>query len=80
MIDHDYLRSIMRCLDCGGEVLLEVAYDDRGADFPTGPTVQGYDCQERDCGSQFDTLEWGIRTRNSATHDLALVGSLNARR
>lgn len=79
MIDHDYLRSVKRCLDCGGEILVEVAYDDRGAGFPSGPTVQGYDCQERDCGSQLTEHEWEVRTREDAGYDLAFVGSPNAR-
>ncbi|WP_207837928.1 hypothetical protein [Williamsia soli] len=80
MIDHDYVRSVERCLDCGGEVLVEVAYDDRGASFFTGPTVQGYDCQERDCGSQFDTFEWDTRTRNSAAPSRgSLVATLRGR-
>lgn len=80
MKDHDYLRSDERCLDCGGEVLIDVIYDDRISRYSTESTVQSYDCQERDCGSQFSTLEWGTRTRSSAGRNRgSLVAALKGR-
>lgn len=64
MIDHDYLRTDTRCPDCGGPMLIDVAYDDRHAECLSMPTVQGYDCQELGCGNQYTIVEWVIRTRS----------------
>lgn len=66
--DHDYISTDTPCPDCGGQLFVDVAYDD-WSDGTPHQKVDGYDCQELQCGSQYTRREWALRTRTHSVCD-----------
>ena len=69
MIDHDYISTQTPCPDCGGRMLIDVAYDDPVGGTPPHQRIDGYDCQERRCGSQYTLRQWASRNRTHGVCD-----------
>ncbi|CAM3290039.1 hypothetical protein DFJ75_4954 [Williamsia muralis] len=80
MIDHDYLSTDAPCPNCGGRMLADVAYDDRAGGDSLHQRVSGYDCQELECGSQFNIRKWAIRARSNGVYDSGLAALTNPTR
>lgn len=80
MIDHDYISTNEPCPDCGGPVLVDVAFYDESDGGPAHQIVEGYDCQELTCGTQFTACEWAIRTLASSAFQQPAASTYSLRR